>query len=401
MGIKNNNLTQETVPNDIIETVNGFLREGIARGASDIHLEPVEGGLVIRLRIDGKLYFSHHYPPEMFPLIISRLKIMAGMNIAEKRLPQDGNIYLEGDGKGINIRVSTLPLIYGEKIVLRILDPAGLIRSLGSLGFSEENLTLYKKFLREPIGLVLVTGPNGCGKTTTLYSTLSYISSMEKNIISIEDPVECRMKNINQVQVNNKVGLTFAAALRTVLRQDPNIIMVGEIRDEETAEIATRAALTGRLVFTTLHTNDAPRSVTRLLDMGVEPYLLNSALVGVVSQRLIRLNCRYCREEVIPSSAELSLYQKMCGNEEMPVFYRGRGCEHCNHTGFKGRVAIHELMPVDDRLRDLIRTSRSGSKIRKYAISQGMKTLLQDGLRHAAKGETTLDEVIRETYYTF
>ncbi|NLX91353.1 MAG: type II/IV secretion system protein [Firmicutes bacterium] len=398
---RKNDFPQETTQDSTIEAVNELLREGIARGASDIHLEPVEEGLNIRLRIDGKLYFLQRFSREMFPLVISRLKIMAGMNIAEKRLPQDGNIYLEEGKQGINIRVSTLPLIHGEKMVLRILNPAGLLMSLNSLGFNEDNLMLYQKFLEYSCGMILVTGPTGCGKTTTLYSTLKHINSPEKNIITVEDPVEYRIENVNQVQVNTKTGLTFAAALRTVLRQDPNIIMVGEIRDAETAEIATRAALTGRLVFSTLHTSDAPRAVTRLLDMGVEPYLLNSALVGVVSQRLIRLNCRHCLEEDRPGAAELSLYRKVCPEEETPVFYRGRGCIHCNYTGFKGRIAIHELMPVDETMRDLIQTSRSGRQIRNYAISRGMKTLLQDGMQRAARGETTLQEVIRETYYAF
>ncbi len=398
---RGNGFDSETTPGDIVEEVNELLQEGITRGASDIHLEPVEEGLDIRLRIDGKLHFFRRFSREVFPLIVSRLKIMAGMNIAEKRLPQDGNIHLGGDKKGINIRVSTLPLIYGEKVVLRILNPTGLIMSLDLLGFNEDNFSLYQKFLEFSCGMILVTGPTGCGKTTTLYSTLRHISSPEKNIIAIEDPVECRMENVNQVQVNNKTGLTFATALRTVLRQDPNIIMVGEIRDAETAGIATRAALTGRLVLTTLHTNDAPRSVTRLLDMGVEPYLLNSALVGVVSQRLIRLCCRHCLEEDISGVAELALYRKVCGEGEAPVFYRGRGCAQCNYTGFKGRAAIHELMPVDDAMRDLIQSSRSGRQIRKHAISKGMKTLLQDGMHRAAKGETTLGEVIRETYYAF
>jgi len=384
----------------VIEAVNKILQEGTVRGASDIHLEPTEDGLAVRLRVDGMLYPHHTFAKEMMPMIISRLKIMAGMDIAEKRLPQDGNIYLKENNRKINIRVSILPVIYGEKMVLRILDPAGLIMSLDSLGFNEKNLLSYLTFLEQAWGMILVTGPTGCGKTTTLYSTLCHINSKEKNIISVEDPVEYRLKNVNQVQINTKIGLTFARALRTVLRQDPNIIMVGEIRDSETAKIATRAALTGHLVFTTLHTGDAPRAVTRLLDMGVESYLLNSSLVGVVSQRLIRLNCPHCLEKANPGPAELSLFRK-AWEGEMPIFYRGRGCVHCNHTGYKGRSAIHELMPIDETMRELIQESRSGQQLRNYAVSRGMKTLLQDGMERAARGETTLQEVIRGTSYGF
>lgn len=385
--------------NNAIGMVNTLLHEGVERGASDIHLEPVEEGLTVRLRIDGILHTCHHISGKMMPLIISRLKIMAGMDIAEKRLPQDGTIYLEDDKGDINIRVSTLPVIYGEKVVLRILNPAGMIMVLDALGFNAHNLQKYLKFIDHAWGMVLVTGPTNSGKTSTIYSTLRHLSSPEKNIITVEDPVEYRLANVNQVQVNNKTGLTFARALRTVLRQDPNIIMVGEIRDTETAEIASRAALTGHLVFSTLHTSDAPRAVARLLDMGVEPYLLNSSLVGVVSQRLIRLNCRHCMAEETPSADACALFRENCAHLERPLFYRGRGCSHCNNTGFKGRTAIHEIMPVDETMRTLIRQSCSGQEIRSYAVANGMVTLLHDGMARAARGETTLDEVVRETYY--
>ncbi len=385
----------------IIELVNEMILEGIRRGASDIHLEPAEEGLSVRLRIDGVLYPLRTYAREVMLQIISRLKIMAGMDITEKRLPQDGNIYLNREGQEINIRASTLPVIYGEKVVLRILNPEALIMALDTLGFNAQNKSKYLHFLAHAWGMILVTGPTGCGKTTTLYSTLRHISSPEINTITVEDPVEYRLKHVNQVQVNPKTGLTFARALRTVLRQDPNVIMVGEIRDTETAEIAARAALTGHLVFSTLHTSDAPRAVTRLLDMGVEPYMLNSSLVGVVSQRLIRLNCRNCLERENPSPAALSLYAEICGNSKEPEFYRGRGCEKCNYTGFKGRTAIHEIMIVDEGIRNLIHHSHSGQEIRNYALSRGMKPLLQDGLERAAQADTTLQEVIREAYYAF
>lgn len=384
-----------------ITIVNELLEEGIKRSASDIHLEPVETGLSVRLRIDGMLYPLRQFPGELMPLLISRLKIMAGMDIAEKRLPQDGNIHLEAGGMKVNIRVSTLPVIYAEKMVLRILNPAGMIICLEDLGFSEANKARYLNFLEHAWGMVLVTGPTGSGKTSTLYSTLRHISDPQVNIITVEDPVEYRLKHVNQVQVNNKTGLNFARALRTVLRQDPDVIMVGEIRDTETAEIATRAALTGHLVFSTLHTSDAPRAVTRLLDMGVEPYMLNSSLVGVVNQRLIRLNCRHCLEEDTPAAELLSLYREACGEENTPVFYRGRGCPSCTHTGFKGRTAIHELMPVDEKIRSLIHRAHSGQEVRHQAVGSGMKSLLQDGMERAAGGETTLAEVIRQTYYAF
>ena len=390
-----------TAEENIIGIVDEILQEGINRTASDVHLEPVEDGLAVRLRIDGMLYPLRQYPKVLTPQIISRLKIMAGMDIAEKRLPQDSNIYLASKSQKVNIRVSTLPVIYGEKIVLRILNPAGMIMALDDLGFNNDNKKKYLKFLEHAWGMILVTGPTGCGKTTTLYSTLQYISNPQVNTITVEDPVEYRLQNVNQVQVNAKTGLTFARALRTVLRQDPNVIMVGEIRDSETAEIATRAALTGHLVFSTLHTSDAPRAVTRLLDMEVEPYMLNSSLVGVVTQRLIRLNCQQCREEDNPSASALSLYQEASGKDELPVFFRGRGCTSCNHTGFKGRTAIHEIMPVDEIMRSLIQKSHSGQEIRNYAVACGMKTLLQDGLEQAAGGVTTLQEIIRETFYAF
>ncbi len=390
-----------TLDETIIGIVDGLLQEGIRRGASDIHLEPVEDGLAVRLRIDGMLYPLRHFPRESMPLISSRLKIMAGMDIAEKRLPQDSNIYLNSENQVVNIRVSTLPIIYGEKIVLRILNPAGMIMFLDDLGFNKENKLRYLNFLEHAWGMILVTGPTGCGKTTTLYSTLRYISNPRINTITVEDPVEYRLENVNQLQVNTKTGLTFARALRTVLRQDPDVIMVGEIRDTETAEIAARAALTGHLVFSTLHTSDAPRAVTRLLDMQIEPYMLNSSLVGVVTQRLVRLSCRNCLEEDKPTPAALSLYREACGENDTPVFYRGRGCTSCTHTGFKGRTAIHEIMPIDETMRSLIQKTHSGQEIRNYAVASGMKTLLQDGMERVARGETTLQEVIRETYYAF
>ncbi|NLC12251.1 MAG: type II/IV secretion system protein, partial [Firmicutes bacterium] len=305
--------------------VNSLLHQAASQGASDIHLEPTENNLRVRLRIDGVLYDVAPIPKDVLLLVTSRIKILAGMDIAEKRLPQDANFQFKWQDRLLNIRVSTMPTIYGEKVVLRILDPHKIDMPINKLGFQKDNLQRYLSFLHNSFGMILVTGPTGCGKTTTLYSTLNHINSAEKNIITIEDPVEYRLPGINQVQINNKIKQTFANCLRAILRQDPNIIMVGEIRDAETAEIAARAALTGHLVFSTLHTNDAPRAVTRLLDMGVEPFLLVSSLVGVVSQRLIRIICPHCKEEDELEKDEELLYKKISRKNSLPVFYRGRG----------------------------------------------------------------------------
>ena len=389
---------QGEVYDSVIGAVDEMLREGVSGGASDIHLEPAPDGLALRMRIDGTLYHRRLYPKELSPMILSRLKVMAELDIAEKRVPQDGNICFKDQDQEINIRVSILPVIHGEKIVLRILNPLGLLMSLDELGFNPDNSLCYSNFLKHAWGMILVTGPAGSGKSTTLYSTLQHLNSSEKNIITVEDPVECRLEHVNQVQVNPKAGLTFARALRAVLRQDPDIIMVGEIRDAETAEIAVRAALTGHLVFTTLHTSDAPRAVTRLLDMGIAPYLLNASLVGVLSQRLLRLNCPYCREKDSPATTEIELFREVCGKEEPPDFYRGRGCPHCHESGYLKRTAIHELMPIDENIQELIQQTRSAREIRRYALSRGMKTLMQDGMEQAAAGITTLSEVVRETF---
>lgn len=381
-----------------IQMVNSLLFSALEQEASDIHLEPLEKGLKVRLRVDGQLHDAPPPPRELAPLILSRLKIMSNMDISERRLPQDGNIKFVWNKKDINIRVSTLPTIYGEKIVLRILSPDKIIMPMESLGFNAENKRLYLSFLKNAYGMLLVTGPTGSGKTTTLYSTLHHINRPELNIVTVEDPVEYRLGGINQVQVSRKIGLTFASALRSILRQDPDVIMVGEIRDAETAEIACRAALTGHLVFSTLHTNDAPSAVTRLLDMGVEPFLLNSSLIGVVAQRLIRLICGSCREEDTPSEEEIEFFRKASDATSLPVFYKGRGCAKCNFTGFKGRTAIHEVMKVDRALRTLILRSSDPEKIRQKALESGMKTLLQDGMRCVQEGKTTVQEVLRVAY---
>lgn len=382
-----------------VQIVDALVSLAVGREASDIHLDPTEHGLQARLRVDGVLSDLSFYNRETAPSIISRLKILAGMNIAERRLPQDGNIALKWNDQQVNIRLSTLPTIYGEKVVVRLFRPGEVVIPLDSLGFNPKNYQRYLEFLRHSHGLVLLTGPTGCGKTTTLYSTLHHLNNPGYNIITVEDPVEYRIEGINQVQVNDKINLTFARALRHILRQDPNMIMIGEIRDDETAEIATRAALTGHQVFSTLHTNDAPGAVTRLLDMGVKPFLLNSALLGVVAQRLIRLTCHDCREEYVPGEEELFFYENFSGNPAgNVVFTRGAGCEKCYHTGFRGRTAIHEVMPVDGTLRKLIHEARGMEELRHHVISQGMQSLLEDGLNRVERGLTTLQEIMRVAY---
>ena len=384
-----------------VGVVSDLIQEALNVEASDIHLEPKKENLRVRLRVDGVLRDLPTYSSSLLPLVLSRVKIMAGMDIAEKRTPQDGNINLTINDRTVNIRASSMPTIFGEKIVLRLLSVERVVRPVDDLGFSSDNRDRYLSFLNNASGMILITGPTGCGKTTALYSTLSYINTPEKNIITVEDPVEYRLEDIVQIQVNNKINLSFANALRSVLRQDPDVIMVGEIRDNETAGIATRAALTGHLVFSTLHTNDAPRAVTRILDMEVEPYLLTSCLVGVVAQRLVRLNCPFCTETYKPPGEELAFYLQATGCKSLPDFKRGKGCPQCGHTGFKGRTAVHEVMPIDDTIRNIIRRSGDTEKIRHRAHSLGMTTLAGDGLQRAAEGLTTIKEVFARAYSTF
>ncbi len=391
----------------IVQVVNSFILEAVRAGASDVHIEPGEGGLSIRLRIDGLLHRVSSPPRETQPLILSRLKILAGMDIAERRLPQDGRMDFsmegqgekeEGEGEGgtVNIRVSTLPTCRGEKMVLRLLNRERIIMDLDRLGMNEKNLAAFKGIIRASHGLLLVTGPTGCGKSTTLYSAINHLNSPEKNIITVEDPVEFFMKGVNQVQTNARIGLTFGQALRNILRQDPNIIMIGEIRDAETAEIATRAALTGHLVLSTLHTNDAPRAITRLLDMGVKEYLLVSSLVGIVAQRLVRLLCPRCRElgEVTPAERELLL--RFFPAEALPAaLYRARGCPRCSSTGYRGRLALHEVLPCSEGMKGLILKGAPVRDLERQARQEGMIPLSRDGVEKALQGLTTLSEVIR------
>ncbi|MCD5401100.1 Flp pilus assembly complex ATPase component TadA [candidate division NPL-UPA2 bacterium] len=382
----------------IVKVVNSIIQQAVSKGASDIHIEPREKGLRIRLRVDGLLQDLVAPAKEVQPLIISRIKIMCGMDIAEKRLPQDGRIVVQVSHRDINMRVSTLPAIFGEKVVLRLLDKEKIIMPLKKLGFSQYNEKLFYGFTKVSQGMVLVTGPTGCGKSTTLYSALNHLNSIEKNIITVEDPVEYHLEGINQVQVNAKIGLEFGNILRTILRQDPDIIMIGEMRDRETAEIATKAALTGHLVFSTLHSNDAPRAITRLLDMGVEDFLIASSVIGVVSQRLVRKICSFCKKEYRLSVEEEKLFRRYQSTEELPVFYVGQGCSQCSNTGYKGRLAIHEVIVLTEKMREIILSSPSVTEVTRQAQEDGLIPLQEDGIKRVAEGLTTVAEIVRVAF---
>lgn len=379
----------------IIRLVNQLILSAVQQNASDIHIDPGENTLKIRYRVDGVLRAERQFPQHMHRVITTRLKIMGNLNIAEHRVPQDGRFEMDIDYKKIDIRLSTLPTIHGEKLVMRILDVQNAKKSISELGLSINNLEAFRNIIAAPYGIVLITGPTGSGKTTTLYSALSRLNSEEVNIITVEDPVEYQLEGINQVQVNTVTGLTFANGLRSILRQDPNIVMVGEIRDTETAEIAMRAALTGHLVLSTLHTNDAVSSITRLIDMGIEPYLVSSSLVGVVAQRLVRKICPECKTAISPSSEELLLIERQ--GLQANKLYKGSGCGNCNHTGYRGRIAIHEVLRLDDPLREMITQSKSDSSYRQHALAQGFKPMLFDGIEKAIAGTTTISEILRAT----
>ncbi len=379
----------------IIRFVNTLLTQAIKDRASDIHIEPFEKELAVRFRIDGVLYEIVKPPPRLQASIVSRVKIMAGLNIAEKRIPQDGRIRIRMAGREIDLRVSTLPVRHGERVVMRILEK-GSVFSLDSIGMHADQLEMFRSYIRRPHGILLVTGPTGSGKTTTLYSALSEINEPDLNILTIEDPVEYELQGIGQTQVNSKINLTFASALRAHLRQDPDIIMVGEIRDKETADNAVQASLTGHLVFSTLHTNDSAGSFTRLVDMGVEPFLVASSLLGVVAQRLVRQLCPLCKEAYDPADAELAdvgLSRKDLSQK----IYRSKGCPDCLDTGYKGRCGIYELLPVTDAVKHLVMQSVDAGTIKKAALKEGLVTLRGDGLRKVLEGVTSLDEVIRVT----
>ncbi|GAB4417622.1 MAG: type II secretion system ATPase GspE [Thermodesulfovibrionales bacterium] len=387
-------LTEEA---PIIRLLNALFQQAVKEKASDIHIEPYEKELDVRMRIDGILHRFLSPPKIIQDALISRVKIMANLDIAEKRLPQDGRIRLLIAGKDIDIRVSIVPTSFGERAVLRLLDRKQGLIGLQELGFNEDDKNHFEGLLSRSNGIVLVTGPTGSGKTTTLYAALNRIHTEEKNIITVEDPVEYQLRGIGQIQVNPKIGLTFASGLRSILRQDPDVIMVGEIRDFETAEIAVQASLTGHLVLSTLHTNDAASAITRLIDMGVEPFLIASSLVAVLAQRLLRVICPYCKESYEPSEAEMAYFLNSPPVTEPALLYRGRGCDKCRGSGYLGRTGIFELLSINSEVRRLI-TGRSDSQlIKEHAVSGGMKTLYLDGLNKVLKGCTTLEEVLRVT----
>ncbi|HDH97164.1 MAG TPA: type IV-A pilus assembly ATPase PilB [Proteobacteria bacterium] len=383
----------------VVKLVNLILTDAINKAASDIHLEAMEKSFRVRYRIDGVLHKVMDPPKKLQNAIISRIKIMSNLDIAERRLPQDGRIKLRtSKGKEIDFRVSSLPTIHGEKVVLRLLDREQLQLDMTKLGFEEEQLKIFREGIHRPWGMILVTGPTGSGKTTTLYSALMELNSTEVNISTAEDPVEYTLKGINQVQMHDAIGLNFATALRAFLRQDPDIIMVGEIRDYETAEIAVKAALTGHLVLSTLHTNDAPSSINRLVNMGVEPFLITASVLLIQAQRLVRKICPHCKEEIKVSPEVLRQIQVPEEKiEEGVQIFKGRGCAKCNYTGYKGRIAVFEVMPMTEEINELVLTGASAAELKREAIRLGMKTMRQAGITKLLQGITTIEEVVRVT----
>ncbi|GIX08154.1 MAG: type IV-A pilus assembly ATPase PilB [Candidatus Poribacteria bacterium] len=381
----------------VVKLINGILTDAVKRGASDIHIEPFEHEIRVRYRIDGALQEIMKPPVKLKAALTSRIKIMANLNIAERRVPQDGRIKLKMGKRVIDFRVSTLPVIFGEKIVLRILDKGNLTLDLSKFGFEPKAEKDLMRAILNPYGMVLVTGPTGSGKTTTLYSALSRVNTVEVNIMTAEDPVEYNIYGINQVQVRNEIGMTFAAALKAFLRQDPNIIMVGEIRDIETGSIAIKAALTGHLVLSTLHTNDAPSTITRMIDMGIEPFNVASAVNLIVAQRLVRRICSDCKQEHKYSEEELEALGLTPEEASKITFYKGAGCASCNGTGYKGRAGLYEVMALSPELRRMILRGASAAELKEQAIKEGMLTLRMDGIEKIKKGITTLEEVVKET----
>lgn len=381
----------------VIKLVHELIAKAVAQRASDIHLEPLERRFRVRYRIDGVLINAEGPPKRLQAAVISRVKIMAGISIAEKRLPQDGRIQITVEGRSLDLRVSSLPTSHGEGIVMRILDQETLRIGLGELGFMADDRAVFERLIVQPDGILLVTGPTGSGKTTTLYSCLHAINQPDRKIITVEDPVEYQLSGVNQVPVRADVGMTFAAALRAMLRQAPNVVMVGEIRDFETAEIAIHASLTGHMVFSTLHTNDAPGAVTRLIDIGVKPFLVSTSLRGVLAQRLVRKVCESCARPVKPTAQELGMLGITPLVAQGATFRRGEGCPHCHHTGYHGRMGIFELLIMDDALRQLIHAGASAAKLRQHARGLGMRSLREDGARKAIAGLTTIEEVVSIT----
>ncbi len=381
----------------IIKLVSLVILEAFRNRASDIHLEPMAKKFRIRYRIDGVLHEVESPPKRLQAAIISRIKIMSNMSIAEKRLPQDGRIQINVMGRDLDLRVSTIPTNHGESVVMRILDKEGLVLGLPQLGFLSDDQQLFERLIGMADGIMLVTGPTGSGKTTTLYACLNQINRPDRKIITVEDPVEYQLAGVNQVHVRSDIGLTFSSALRSILRQAPNIIMIGEIRDMETAEIAVNASLTGHLVFSTLHTNDAPSAVTRLMDIGVKPFLVASSTRGIMAQRLVRKICPACKEEYKPSDLELRLLGPHAEQVREANLYRGAGCTNCSHTGYKGRWGVFEIFTIDDEVRHMIYAQVTAAELRRKARELGMRTLREDGLRKALAGMTTLQEVLRVT----
>ena len=377
----------------VVKMVNLIIMQAVKERASDIHIEPEESIVRVRFRIDGILREVLTPPKNLQNIIASRIKILSNMDIAESRKPQDGRIRLKMDNKSLDVRVSSFPTIHGENIVMRLLDKTSVVLGLKDLGFVGRDLQVFDKLIRQPYGIILVTGPTGSGKTTTLYSALSTINSLKINIITVEDPVEYELPLIRQTQVNAKAGLTFANALRTILRQDPDVVMVGEVRDKETADIAIQASLTGHLVFSTLHTNDAPSSITRLIDMGVEPFLISSSVIGILAQRLVRIICKKCKEKDTPDDAVL----KELGLKKGDSFYKGKGCEACKGSGYVGRIGIFEMLRMSEGIKKLASRRASDDEIRKLAVQEGMRTLRQDGLEKVEAGITTIEEILRVT----
>jgi type IV pilus assembly protein PilB len=380
----------------IIKLVNLLITQAVNERASDIHIEPHERDVRIRYRIDGVLHEVMRSPKSIQSGVISRLKIMSDINIAERRIPQDGRVGLVVGGRAIDLRVATLPTVYGEKVVIRILDKSSVLLNLQDLGFSEHNFTRYESSFRKPYGMILVTGPTGSGKSTTLYATLNIINTPERNIITVEDPVEYRLPGVNQIQINPKAGLTFASALRSILRSDPDVVLIGEIRDRETAQIAVEAALTGHLVLSTLHTNDAPSAISRLLEMGIEPFLVSSAIDGVLAQRLLRVLCERCKELYAPTEeALIEAGIPLNPDGTAPKLYRPVGCQHCGKTGYRGRTSAHEVMLKTEEIERLTSERRSAEEIGRVAREQGMRILREDGIDKVLNGVTAIEEIMR------
>ncbi len=380
---------EETSP--AVSFVNQSFIKAVNLSASDIHIEPYENTSIVRLRLDGILHEYTRIPLSLHEQVVSRIKVLANLNVAERRVPQDGKIAVRVGKRHLDIRVSVVPTVFGERVVLRLLEKGGKLLRLEDLGLWEEDLIKLRRLAQKPYGIVLATGPTGAGKSTTLYAMILEIKSPKRNIITIEDPPEYQIEGVSQIQVNPKVGLTFAVGLRAILRQDPDVIMVGEIRDSETAEIAVQSALTGHLVLSTLHTNDAPSAITRLFDLGIEPFLIASALEGVIAQRLVRKVCPHCKEPYKPTEEELS----ELGLSGEYTFYRGRGCEHCMGTGYRGRTGIYEVLEVDEDVKKHILKTQDAVELRNFAKSKGFKSMLEDGIRKVLAGITTSEEVLR------